>query len=31
MSQEAQDKFEKYPFIKLYEANGVEVYGMVKS
>jgi hypothetical protein len=30
MSQKAQDKFEKYPFIKLYEANGVEVYGMVR-
>jgi hypothetical protein len=28
MSLEAQKKFEKGPFIKLYEANGVEVYGL---
>ncbi len=30
MSQKAQEKFEKYPFIKLYEANGVEIYGLVR-
>jgi hypothetical protein len=29
MSQEAQEKFEEWPFIKLYEAGGVEVYGLV--
>lgn len=29
MSLEAKRKFEIWPFIKLYEANGVEVYGMV--
>ncbi len=29
MSKAAQEKFEKYPFIKLYEANGVEIYGLV--
>ena len=28
MSQEAQDKFERAPFIKLYEAGGVEIYGL---
>jgi hypothetical protein len=30
MSSEAQEKFEKWPFVKLYESNGVEVYGIVK-
>ncbi len=29
MSLDAQKKFELYPFVKLYEANGVEVYGVV--
>ncbi len=29
MSLEAKKKFEIWPFIKLYEANGVEVYGIV--
>ena len=29
MSRKAQEKFEKWPFIKLYEANGVEIYGLV--
>ena len=29
MSQEAQEKFGMWPFIKLYEAGGVEVYGLV--
>jgi 4-amino-4-deoxy-L-arabinose transferase-like glycosyltransferase len=29
MSLEAKKKFETWPFVKLYEANGVEVYGMV--
>lgn len=29
MSKEAQEKFEIWPFIKLYEANGVEIYGLV--
>lgn len=29
MSQEARDKFTKEPFIKLYESNGVEIYGLV--
>ncbi len=28
MSIEAQKKFEIWPFVKLYEANGVEVYGL---
>jgi hypothetical protein len=28
MSQEAQEKFEKWPFIKLYETGGVEIYGL---
>jgi 4-amino-4-deoxy-L-arabinose transferase-like glycosyltransferase len=30
MSFEAQKKFEEQPFVKLYEANGVEVYGMAR-
>ena len=29
MSQEAQEKFEEAPFIKLYEAEGVEIYGIL--
>lgn len=28
MSREAQEKFEEGPFIKLYEAEGVEIYGL---
>lgn len=30
MSKEAQEKFEMWPFVKLYEANGVEIYGIVE-
>ena len=30
MSQKAKDKFQKWPFIKLYEADGVEIYGIVE-
>jgi 4-amino-4-deoxy-L-arabinose transferase-like glycosyltransferase len=30
LSQEAQDKFQRWPFVKLYEANGVEIYGIVR-
>lgn len=30
MSLEAQRKFENWPFVKLYEANGVEVFGLVR-
>lgn len=30
MSQEARDKFEKWPFVKLYEANGVQIFGIVE-
>ncbi len=30
MSLEAQQKFNKAPFVKLYEASGVEVYGIVE-
>ena len=30
MSQAAQDKFQKWPFVKLYEAGGVEIYGIVE-
>jgi 4-amino-4-deoxy-L-arabinose transferase-like glycosyltransferase len=30
LSQGARDKFQKWPFVKLYEANGVEVYGIVE-
>lgn len=30
MSLEAQKKFENWPFVKLYEANGVEVFGLVR-
>jgi hypothetical protein len=30
LSQEAQDKFQRWPFVKLYEANGVEIYGVVE-
>jgi hypothetical protein len=30
MSQEARDKFQKWPFVKLYEADGVEIYGIVE-
>ncbi|UCE36860.1 MAG: hypothetical protein JSW00_15340 [Thermoplasmata archaeon] len=29
MRTQAWEKFEKWPFVKLYEANGVEVYGVV--
>ncbi|UCF08834.1 MAG: hypothetical protein JSW28_03855, partial [Thermoplasmata archaeon] len=29
MSQGAQEKFGRWPFVKVYEADGVEVYGMV--
>jgi hypothetical protein len=29
LSQKAQDKFHRWPFVKLYEAGGVEVYGIV--
>jgi hypothetical protein len=29
MSKEAREKFQIWPFIKLYEANGVEIYGLV--
>ncbi|UCG69094.1 MAG: hypothetical protein JSV09_15130 [Thermoplasmata archaeon] len=29
MSTEAQEKFDKWPFVKLYEANDVEIYGLV--
>jgi hypothetical protein len=30
MSQGAQEKFERWPFVKLYEANGVQIYGIVE-
>jgi hypothetical protein len=30
MSQAAQNKFRNWPFVKLYEANGVEIYGIVE-
>jgi 4-amino-4-deoxy-L-arabinose transferase-like glycosyltransferase len=30
LSQNAQDKFQRWPFVKLYEANGVEIYGIVR-
>lgn len=30
LSQGAQDKFQRWPFVKLYEANGVKIYGIVK-
>jgi hypothetical protein len=30
MSTEAREKFQKWPFVKLYEAGGVEVYGIVE-
>jgi hypothetical protein len=30
MSQKAQEKFERWPFVKLYEADGVQIYGLVE-
>ncbi len=30
MSHKAQEKFERWPFIKLYEADGVQIYGLVE-
>jgi 4-amino-4-deoxy-L-arabinose transferase-like glycosyltransferase len=30
MSQKAQEKFERWPFVKLYEADGVQIYGIVE-
>jgi hypothetical protein len=30
MSMKARDKFHNWPFVKLYEANGVEVFGLVE-